>query len=269
MRCPKCGYVSFDHLDYCLKCKKDISAVSNSLHGTVFNVEVPSYLHLHSSRQNEDLSDNDGFVDSLEADEEFIDDDFEVLADDQSSVEGEIEAPDDKTDTLLRNAGNFPDDDEDSEDGEIEIDLSQFERKEEQIEMPPAGLMSHQQAPETQPLSMEFPAELEDVTDLAPPSKGMHSEKSEPKTSVQMDAAESTMDDLDFDLVFGELEADLAKGGSEPVKETTLALDDIDFTEAPSKSRHTKSQGRPGGADMDEDLNFDLDLGGLSIHKDL
>ena len=34
MRCPKCGYISFDHLEQCLKCKKNIKAVSDNMHGT-------------------------------------------------------------------------------------------------------------------------------------------------------------------------------------------------------------------------------------------
>lgn len=266
MRCPKCGYISFDHLEHCLKCKKDISVVSNTLHGTVFNVVVPSFLNLRS-RGDRDSADNEGVVENLETDNEFNDDDFEVLEDDEFPMGSEAVAADGKDDDFPQRTEKISGDDEDSEDREIEIDLSQFESK-EKIEEIPTETKLYQQEPEARTLSIELPEELEDLSDLAPPSKIMHSEKSESESIAEQDDANSKMDDLDFDLVFGDLETDLTRSGSGSAKETTLALDGIDFSEPPAKSR-AKAALRPSGADMDEDLNFDLDLGGLSIHKDL
>ena len=50
-----------------------------------------------------------------------------------------------------------------------------------------------------------------------------------------------------------------------------LSLDDIDFSETPAaaKKSSAKPAAKQSGTDMDEDLNFDLDLGGLSIQKDV
>lgn len=44
MRCPKCGYISYDRLERCSKCKSDLTAVSQKLHGTTLNVEAPAFL---------------------------------------------------------------------------------------------------------------------------------------------------------------------------------------------------------------------------------
>jgi len=235
--------------------------VSDTLHGTVFNVAAPFFLRL-SPRRDEDSQIDDVFVDDLETDDEFIDEDLEVLVEDEPSpaVEAGVDA-------TPRRDGKAPTDDEEEEDREIEIDLSQFEDAEDHKGAPAEikNLQKEQVAPS---LTLDLPTELDDLSDLAPPSRAMQAEKSESKSVAQRVATSSGMDDLDFDLGLGDLGADLADGGSDPAKETMLALDDIDFSETLTNSR-AKPSGRPSGADMDEDLNFDLDLGGLSIHKDL
>ena len=44
MRCPKCGFISFDHLTSCSKCGKDIAEVAAELQGTSIKVEAPMFL---------------------------------------------------------------------------------------------------------------------------------------------------------------------------------------------------------------------------------
>ena len=44
MRCPKCGFISFDHLTSCAKCGRDISEVASELQGTSIKVETPMFL---------------------------------------------------------------------------------------------------------------------------------------------------------------------------------------------------------------------------------
>ena len=44
MRCPKCGFISFDHLASCAKCGRDISEVASELQGTSIKVETPMFL---------------------------------------------------------------------------------------------------------------------------------------------------------------------------------------------------------------------------------
>lgn len=51
MRCPKCGFFSFDHLESCKKCHKFIGDLSSEFQGTVFEAQAPSYLQKLYSRQ--------------------------------------------------------------------------------------------------------------------------------------------------------------------------------------------------------------------------
>jgi len=44
MRCPKCGFISFDHLTTCNKCGKDITDVAAELQGTTVKVDSPMFL---------------------------------------------------------------------------------------------------------------------------------------------------------------------------------------------------------------------------------
>ena len=44
MKCPKCGYVSFDHLNNCMKCSRDLSDCRQDLNLSDFKAEVPFLL---------------------------------------------------------------------------------------------------------------------------------------------------------------------------------------------------------------------------------
>ena len=44
MRCPKCGYVSFDHLNSCMKCSRDLADCRQDLNLLDFKPEVPFLL---------------------------------------------------------------------------------------------------------------------------------------------------------------------------------------------------------------------------------
>lgn len=46
MRCPKCGYTSFDHLEVCKKCNRAIGDLVGGIHGTVYNAPAPVFLNL-------------------------------------------------------------------------------------------------------------------------------------------------------------------------------------------------------------------------------
>ena len=44
MRCPKCGYISFDHMSSCSKCGRDISELATELQGTSIKADTPTFL---------------------------------------------------------------------------------------------------------------------------------------------------------------------------------------------------------------------------------
>lgn len=264
MRCPKCGYISFDHLEQCVKCKKNIKATSDTLGGTVFNVAAPSFLRF--DRNDDDEADSEIIGEATEGEDDFVDDDLEVLVEDSSSDEedGEIslEPP-----VIAAKGGKQAEVEAEEDDGEIEIDLSQFEDPEE-FKGKNAVTEKPKKADELS-LSLDLPEELNDLSDLSPPGR----KASAPKAPVEAQATpgdgELEIEGLDFDLGLNGLEADGPTGG-DPAKETVLALNDIDFSETLAGKGGSKAAGKPAAsADMDEDLNFDLDLGGLSLHKDI
>jgi hypothetical protein len=265
MRCPKCGYISFDHLEQCLKCKKSIKAESDSLRGTMFHATAPTFLQF--SRQEEQEKD-EMFVDQLDSEEEFVDEDLEILVTEDETSDGEIGLAADARDSeALVKGGRASADSDDDEDREIEIDLSQFEDA-EAPELAPTGAPQVEDAKEDQNFTLEMPAELADISDLAPPGRAAQGEKDVAESSESKEFTDLQMGDLDFDLGLDDLDGDFAPT-SNPSRETVLALDDIDFSETLTKQSSAKSAKQAETADMDADLNFDLDLGGLSIHKDI
>lgn len=52
MRCPKCGYISFDHLETCKKCQKYIGDVGAEINGTTYNADTPLFLKIASREES-------------------------------------------------------------------------------------------------------------------------------------------------------------------------------------------------------------------------
>lgn len=84
MRCPKCGYITFDHLETCTKCRKNIAAASQQLSGTVDKAETPSFLHFEVHELD---TDNDVSVEPLPEDEDI---DLDMSADGDDGVDVEL-----------------------------------------------------------------------------------------------------------------------------------------------------------------------------------
>lgn len=269
MRCPKCGFISFDHQEKCPKCKKDIKSMTDTLLGSVLSVAPPSFLRLNPVEVEDDGDEEFEFSEEefLTEGEEIVDEDLEVLVGEEADeVETEIsmadEAPSPSLDEEIKLGGA----DEEADGDEIEIDFSQFEdtaedKKEsfadEEIEIDEEGPV----------ITLDMPDELTDISDLAPPPLQGEETVEDPDPAMEIDEDESLsleLDDLDFDLGLGDEDDSAAKED----KEAVLSLDDLDFTDALPASNSAPVK-KSGSLDMDEDLNFDLDLGGLSIHKDV
>lgn len=264
MRCPKCGYISFDHLEQCVKCKKNIKAVSEALPGTVFNVPAPAFLHLDLD-SDEAMESDMSMGDVAMADDDFIDDDLEILADDGSD-DGEggevVPAPA----LAAARGGKSTAIEEEDDDREIEIDLSQFEDTEE---FQGSGTVAEKPKKNDElSLALDLPEELNDLSDLAPPPRVAEAPVAM-KSKGSPAGGDSGIDGLDFDLGLNGLDEDIVTGAASG-KETVLALNDIDFSETLTDKGAAKAVAKGGGStNMDEDLNFELDLGGLTLHKDL
>ncbi len=258
MRCPKCGFISFDHVEACLKCSKNITKFASELEGTTYNAKPPSFLKFQKS---EGHAQTERVGISFDAEDEYdvVDPDLNVLVEDEDNeiaFNGGLDFDD------LAEEENFEialgDDDSD----DAGIDLGQFEDAFGEEE---PDLREHNT------LSMDLPDELTDISDLSAPSpKGIEKQEKNPENR----AGGEDFGDFSLDLDIGELDDDeFSLTSSEDADQTesdsleNLSLDDLGLSEAeevpapPTKKEH-------GEMDMDADLDFDLDLGGISLDKD-
>lgn len=251
MRCPKCGFISFDYLDTCLKCNKDIKETAEKIHGSVYNVAAPTFLKF--TREDEDAAELDeAFLEEGDAlgDEEIRDPDLDILLD-----EGEAIEPDDDIEFSLG-------DDEDEgqatepvaeEDDGIDFQFGDFD---EDADLGDDDAFAAGAADES--VSMNLPDELSDMTDLGPPS---------PERPVAASPA-AAEEDFDFELSLDDDESDLGGGDiTDDVDLADLSLGDIDYTEEAPAAEPPK----PVAAkkiDLDDDFDFELDLGDLKLDDD-
>jgi len=236
MRCPKCGFISFDHLDFCRKCSKPLGAVAVVLHGSVYDCQVPAFLRFSQLEEA---------VETM--------DDVPLLADEIEEVE--IEAPDlaisladstpVKTVTVnipsavplatatVTAQATSPQPIAAFSEGE-NGSLSWPQEKE------PSVFMVDEKTPSLIPAEMELPPDLADISDLAPPSQ-----------TTEFSDGDGDFDlDLDLDLGFDLRDVE----------------EDADFEEMEPASAADSGKREAAPVDMDADLDFELDLGGLSLH---
>lgn len=247
MRCPKCGYISFDHMETCLKCKKDISGRSD-VEGTTYHAANPSFLKIPAEEESveENAAALDANEDFAEDNYDFSDPDLEALAD----VEEDITIEDSGDDE-----GGIFFADPDSADFELEPDVEDDEEIGFEFELEGGdddlALLNDE---ETTAPALNVPDELADISDLAPPGE----EASMPTADLELGGMNLSLDDdmnLDEDLDLDGLDLDL--GFENTTKNTdaelSLSLDDIDLSS--------------GDITMDtsdlDGISLDLDLDGL------
>ncbi|MGW8194619.1 MAG: hypothetical protein ACWGOX_10175 [Desulforhopalus sp.] len=271
MRCPKCGYISFDHLAVCLKCNKSIDTGSSSLNGHVMNIKVPSFLELYLQKSVEPAAERELGEDEILLDEEFVDEDLDILVEDEGpgvAAESGLEDKELGDFELPEGSINFDSDEPaDDESREIEIDLSQFDNAVETEKSVENETVSSGGDSEEPSIDIDFPEELADISDLAPPAKEPRQTAQGLEGSSDEDFPDLDLGDLDFDLELEDLETSSASGPAGE-GEPALSLDDIEFPETLDPGSAKKKQSNPG-QENDDDLNIELDLGGLSIHKDV
>jgi hypothetical protein len=159
MRCPKCGFISFDHLTSCTKCGKDIAEVASELQGTSIKLETPMFL----SAALAGYGDREGSFEEISMEtevEEGVDISMETEFEEGVDISMEDEPVEQEAPEM---AGTEADIDFSIEEDEAKTDSSFFGEKVEE-----AGA----------PVSFDVDAEVE--------------EEARPK------AAEKTLEDLDF-----------------------------------------------------------------------
>ncbi|PID76309.1 MAG: hypothetical protein CSB24_07270 [Deltaproteobacteria bacterium] len=227
MRCPKCGYISFDQLETCLKCNKKIKKASDELHGTVANVVAPVFLRFENAKSEDEKLDQ--YFEN-ETDMDAIEPDLDIMVDSDAEKE---EAK----------AEEVPEFDETAEEDEdVSIDFNQFEDadiEESLIDDSAIDELATDEIPD-----MELPDELADLSDLA----GSEQENAEESIDTFADLG----DDLDLSLDLDGDEPDEAPPSVPSAKEEVDDLGGLTLETDDSP---------------DDDLDFELDLDGLSLDK--
>jgi len=201
MRCPKCSFVSFDLLESCVKCGKNISEAATELEGTVVAVEAPSFLRASGVGTSQDVPEETAGLDSEEAldlgaegEEESMDFSF----DDEPSVEASSE--------------------------EVEMDFSGVATEEADVEMD----LGAEDTPDLDLGSGD--EEVIGISDLAPAEEELEVAVEEVEEELETVGAGQGLGDLQVDGI--DLES--TPGVDDPGKvvpsvKTGTALDDFDF----------------------------------------
>ena len=255
MRCPKCGYISFDHVETCLKCKKEIKDNAN-LSGTVYNVSPPNFLNLQEqeTEPEEVAYEEEGIethFDDAEVDMDMVDPDLEILLDDEPDSNLDLSEPDEDFEINLDDETG-----EEPKEEDVSLDLNQFEEGADEEE-------------DLGEFSMDLPDELSDLSDLEQDTEDVVEQVAEKVEPVVTDESDEDpfLNDLNFDLDLDSLdmpqEDDVATVSMDEPAEIgeELSMNSLELDEDDASPRED------GDLNMDEDLNFDLDLGGLTLDK--
>lgn len=264
MRCPKCGYISFDHINACLKCNKDITKVTSKVEGTTYNVAPPAFLKFTPSSVSQAEEKTEISFDTTRDDFDVIDPDLDVLADDLDAEQGNF------GDASVSFGDEFEGFDGLTEDDNLEIptdemvgddaglDLGQFEDAFEEQET----------APIEDDMALDMPDELADLSDLeAPPEVAETMPEELPESPGEQDELGDFSLNLDLDELGDDFSLTEKKStaGAEEEALGDLSLDDLGLAE---EEKDEPVEIEAGDMDMDADLDFDLDLGGISLDND-
>ena len=201
MRCPKCGYISFDLVEKCTKCGKNISGAAEVLHGTTTSTDPPVFLKFDKEPEGalKEAAGEEAAAGMEEQEPLDLGEEEEEVFLDFSAEES---APS-ETETLDMEAGTEPDVAAAEMAAEPSMDISDLAPTEEEAEVEEAiedaGTEEFALAEEETAEEMEAAHELEDLKvegiDLepAPPS----GEQGKVMPSVKTGTA---LDDFDVDL---------------------------------------------------------------------
>ena len=207
MRCPKCSFVSFDLLESCVKCGKNISEAATELQGTVVATEAPSLLRVAGAGASQGVSEDTVSEDTVGVDsEEALDlgaegeeESMDFSFDDEPSVEASSEE-------VGMDLGEVAD----TEEADVEIDLGTEDT-------PDLDLGSDDE-------------EVIGISDLAPGEEELEVAVEEVEEELEAVGAGQGLGDLQVDGI----DLETTPGVDDPGKvvpsvKTGTALDDFDF----------------------------------------
>ncbi len=261
MRCPKCGYITFDHLDNCPKCKKDISKVSLKVVGTTYNVTTPLFLKFSQGGGIEEKKEDFIAFDNSQDGFDVVDPDLDVLVDE----------PEEGDDFNFDDDSSFADNDFEGSSGD-DFSLNSDEPEDGEIDLGGFEDAFEQERPESEgDIALDFPDELADISDLSQPEESSVAEddafaldfdekENEEDFAPALDGVEDDLN-LNLDLEMDSLDDKftLSLDDDEETEDGSvlgeLSLDDIGLSEKSSGEEKKKRVSVPDD-DMDGDLDF-------------
>lgn len=231
MRCPKCGFISFDSLDSCRKCNKPLASVSVALHGSAYDCQSPVFLRFMQPEEAMEVPDNQPSNVIEEA---------EIEAPALAAMDGPLSRSAKPATATLAGTGwvltraAAPQPTEAASGRQEDTASARLGREKAAADQETLNYVLDEE-------NRELPADLADISDLAPPVR---------EQAIDCTEAEDDVDlDLDLDLGFDLRDLE----------------DDGEFSQAKPLSDSRKRRAAPVDLD-DSDLDFELDLGGLSLH---
>lgn len=248
MRCPKCGFTSYDHLEICKKCHKVLTEVAAAVNGTTYESVAPLFLKITREMEQvavpsslkkvdlEDIEDDEALSEPLRQgiDTEFVLDDLAFDTDDSTDDRAQNEAQRELTVELDDFQDVSPRD-------EFTLDLEVKSEALEVAAMPPIDFgdlditdlapPSHQEA-EIRPSDLSF---SEEATEFALPPKVEGIKPAPPASTDRMSAAPAaSLEDLNFNGLDLESPAKIITGSAAgkrylPSVKTGTALDKFDI----------------------------------------
>lgn len=295
MRCPKCGYISYDHQDSCGSCKKDLSTIKNLYNGGVKKVAAPKFLifgeeaaSIAAQQQqiNEDIED-EIYIDDEDASDTDIDisidddedlssldlsglDDLEELEDISFDEDSKPAKPtDDLVDEDFSSGLDLDFSDDDDDEAIIEDEGIVIAPLEELDDLPPA---TNNEKLDDLNSEEEFDFSFDDLdSDEPTDSNSIISEDEIELDESNFDVNSSSDENIVKieDLSEGEIEkastSDIGSLSMEDIED--LSLDEIELSLPTKPKSDPTNLKKDSSADMGSALDFELDLTGLELES--
>jgi len=244
MRCPKCGYISFDQQEACAKCDASLAGISSNLAGTAVRVREPFFLSSILGQAGQQPDSEAVEFDLAEA---------EALS--ESDVEIEV-AGDDEDIPVVDLSPFAQQEDQVEEDSGISFAMPEEEAAEEQV----IEAAEEEEHAELGTIDFSFGEEAAQEEQL----RAAAEEAAGVDLALEEAGGEEALEELGGSVLALEEEAEVASAAEESLPELELEMGseaeespESDLEEEPAAGRKAAAAGSGLGLDIDVDLEED------------
>ena len=248
MKCPKCGYISFDHNEFCPKCNKNIAVIRDKMNMPSYKASPPSILGALTGEANDSgvdikvqgsgetasvMEEEPGLSledsQTIEAMEKTFKDSQEFEIELETTLdEGKEESPEDDADELELDLEDIP-----LEDLDIEATHDEQEKSADIVRKPGLSTLEADDIEETatfDPIELEEKTTSFDLEDLSRDESGTVSEekfqeKTEDDVPIDLEGLASSLEEPTEDLSKVIKTEDIEANDSLEIEDLELDLD--------------------------------------------